>query len=307
MTTAIYLHDDCVRHEMSHGHPERPARIGAVVDALEHENLFARLKTVEAPLATREQVTLGHGGNYVSTIYDHSPDSGMVQLDADTAMNQHSLNAALRATGSGIAAIDSMLAGEIDNAFCCVRPPGHHAERNAAMGFCFFGSIAIAAKYALQQPGIERVAIIDFDVHHGNGTEDIVREDESIYFCSTFQYPFYPMKYGENIEGRLTNLPFQAAAPGSYFRDQIQQHCLPQLREFRADLILISAGFDAHADDILGGLKFLEEDYAWVTRELQKIAIEQCNGRVLSMLEGGYELASLGRSAAAHVAALMDG
>ncbi len=306
MSSALFTHPDCVKHEMSAGHPERPARITAVLDDLDREGLLARLERVEPAAATREQLARAHGTDYIDMLFEHSPQSGMVQLDADTAMNPHSLSAALMAAGAGVQAVDRVIAGHSRNAFCCVRPPGHHAERSASMGFCFFSSIAVAALHALEHESINRVAIIDFDVHHGNGTEDILRDHPDVFFCSTFQYPFYPGKYGDNVAGRVINIPLPGGASGSAFREVMQRDCLPALREFNADMLLISAGFDAHTDDLLGGLNFVEDDYTWITGELLDIAANQCGGRVVSMLEGGYDLDSLGRSASAHVRVLLE-
>ncbi len=304
--TALITHQDCVRHEMSAGHPERPARIGAVLDELVAQGLFQMLEQIEAPEATRDQLLLAHPATYVDDLMARSPSQGSVQLDADTSMNEYSLRAALLAAGAGVKAVDLVVGGSFDNAFCCVRPPGHHAERAEAMGFCFFGSVAIAALHALQLDGISKVAIVDFDVHHGNGTEDIVGDHSQIFFCSTFQHPLYPGKFGANEVGRKINIPLPGGSGGDVFRREIERDCLPALRAFAPDLIVISAGFDAHRDDMLGGLSFLEPDFEWVTKELKAVAGEYCNGRMVSMLEGGYDLAALGRSAAVHVKALMS-
>jgi len=301
--TALLTHPDCVRHEIAPGHPEQPARIGAVLDELEKQGL--QLEKIEAPEAERAQLILAHPEGYVDSIFDASPKSGSVQLDADTAMNEHSLRAALLAAGAGIKAVDLVAGGEFDNSFCCVRPPGHHAEETTAMGFCFFGSIAIAALYALQKSDINKVAIIDFDVHHGNGTEDLIGEHPDIFFCSSFQHPLYPGKFGKNVPGRKINIPLDAGCDGATFKKIMQSDCLPDLRKFKPDMIFISAGFDAHRDDPLAGLNFLEEDFAWITSELRSIADEVSGGKIVSMLEGGYDLAALGRSAAAHVKELM--
>lgn len=303
--TALITHADCERHEISAGHPERPQRIAAVLDQLAGAGLSERLHRVEAVEADRSQLKLAHSAEYIDRLFEVSPEQGSVQLDADTAMNEFSLRAALLGVGAGLQAVDLVVDGNFDTAFCCVRPPGHHAERGEAMGFCFFGSIAIAALYALQKPEITRVAIIDFDVHHGNGTEDLIGEHSSIFFCSTFQYPLYPGKYGKNVPGRKINIPLPSGSDGQIFRQVMETDCLPALREFAPDLIFISAGFDAHADDPLGGLEFVEDDYAWVTRELVNIARDSSEGRVISMLEGGYDLAALGKSAAAHVEELL--
>jgi len=302
---ALITHEDCVKHQMSPGHPEQPARIGAVLDELESQGLSRSLELFEAPEATRNQLLLAHPADYVERLEANSPTAGTVQLDADTALNEYSLRAAKLGAGAGIKAVELLAEGEFERAFCCVRPPGHHAERSEAMGFCFFGSVAIAALYALQKPQIERVAIVDFDVHHGNGTEDLVGDHDDIFFCSSFQYPLYPGKYGANVAGRKINIPLSAGSDGAVFRERMEQDCLPALRKFAPDLLLISAGFDAHADDPLASLEFREEDFGWITSELVAIAREHCGGKVVSMLEGGYDLAALGRSAAAHVEALV--
>ena len=299
--TALLTHSDCVLHQISAGHPEQPARMAAVLGGLEGLSL----NQFEAREAERNHLILAHPESYVDAIINAAPDSGSVQLDADTAMNEHSLRAAMLAAGAGVQSVDLVTGGEFDNTFCCVRPPGHHAEKTTAMGFCFFGSIAIAALYALQKPFIDKVAIIDFDVHHGNGTEDLIGEHEDIFFCSSFQHPLYPGKFGENVPGRKINIPLDTGCDGATFKTKMQAECLGPLREFKPDMIFISAGFDAHRDDPLGGLNLLEEDFAWITAELKTIANEFSDGRIVSMLEGGYDLPALGRSAAAHVAELL--
>lgn len=303
--TALITHQDCTRHEISAGHPERPERIAAVLDQLIEEGSFEFLHRFEATEASREHLLLAHSASYVDRLFEVAPERGSVQLDADTAMNEYTLRAALLGAGAGLQAVDLVVDGNFDSVFCCVRPPGHHAERSEAMGFCFFGSVAIAALYALQKPNIKRTAIIDFDVHHGNGTEDLVGDHDDIFFCSTFQYPLYPGKYGENVPGRKINIPLAAGSDGAEFKRVMEAECFPALRSYAPDLIFISAGFDAHANDPLAALEFVEEDFAWVTAELKKIARETAKGRVVSMLEGGYDLPALGRSAAAHVRALM--
>lgn len=303
--TALITHQDCTLHEISAGHPERPQRIGAVLDQLVELGLFELLHRFEATEAGREHLLAAHSESYVDQLFDVAPSQGSVQLDADTSMNQHSLRAALLGVGAGLQAVDLVVDDEFDSVFCCVRPPGHHAERSEAMGFCFFGSIAIAALYALQKPGIKRVAIIDFDVHHGNGTEDLVGDHQDIFFCSTFQYPLYPGKYGKNVPGRKINIPLAAGSDGAELQRVMEAECFPALRAFAPDIVFISAGFDAHRDDPLAALEFVEDDFAWVTRELVKIAGETAQGRVISMLEGGYDLPALGRSAAAHVKELL--
>jgi len=305
-STALITHADCARHEIAPGHPEQPARMAAVLDELQAAGLLDSMTQFDAPEAEKSHLTLAHPQEYVRGIFDASPASGSVQLDGDTAMNEHSLRAALLAVGAGIKSVDLVCGEEFDNSFCCVRPPGHHAEKTIAMGFCFFGSVAIAALYALRKSNIDKVAIIDFDVHHGNGTEDLVGDHEDIFFCSSFQHPLYPGKFGENVPGRKINIPLSTGTDGATFKQKMQSECLPALRDFKPDMIFISAGFDAHKDDPLGGLNLVEDDFAWITAELKSVADEFCDGRVVSMLEGGYNLAALGRSAAAHVRALIN-
>ena len=303
--TALLTHADCALHEISPGHPEQPARLAAILDQLESDGLLSSLSRVEVQEADRDHLTLAHPKEYVDAIINASPASGSVQLDADTAMNEHSLRAAMLAVGAGVKSVELVLDDEYDNTFCCVRPPGHHAEETTAMGFCFFGSIAIAALYALQKPGIDKVAIIDFDVHHGNGTEDLIGEHPDIFFCSSFQHPLYPGKFGKNVPGRKINIPLGAGSDGATFKEKMQADCLPALKKFKPDMVFISAGFDAHRDDPLAGLDLLEEDFAWITKELKAVADEFSNGRLVSMLEGGYDLPALGRSASAHVKELL--
>lgn len=304
MPTALYTHEDCVLHEISPGHPEQPARIQAVLDQLKADDIDKGLTFKEAPLAALDHLVRAHGQQHVDHIVSSSPESGSVRLDADTAMNPHSLDASRRAAGAGVAAVEAVASGEFDNAFCLVRPPGHHAEREQAMGFCFFGSVAIAAFYALDQLGMERVAIVDFDVHHGNGTEDLVADDKRILFCSSFQHPFYPGYFRESIPGQRVNVPLPAGTASSAFRDAITARWLPELDAFKPELLIVSAGFDAHADDPLAQMELVDEDFAWITRELLDIADKHADGRVVSMLEGGYSLPALGRSASSHVQVL---
>ena len=307
MSTVLFTHPDCTRHEMTAGHPERPARIAAILEQLEKDGLMGSLDVREATPASRAHLTRAHGADYVDHVFSVAPqeENAMVQLDGDTSMNSHSLRAALLAAGAGIEAVDRVLQGECRNAFCCVRPPGHHAERNQAMGFCFFGSVAVAALHALQQDAVNKVAIVDFDVHHGNGTEDLISGRDDIFFCSSFQHPLYPGYFGKNIDGQKINIPLPAATEGAVFQEQMRLQCLPALEAFKPDMIFISAGFDAHADDLLGGLNLLEEDFSWITEQLVQMADRHCDGRIVSMLEGGYDLASLGRSASAHVSELL--
>ncbi|MFK7852510.1 MAG: histone deacetylase family protein [Granulosicoccus sp.] len=305
MTTALISHRECVLHEISPGHPECPERIDAINDQLKKQDVFDYLKHLEAPKATVEQLMLAHSEAYVELIHKKSPGSGYVSLDADTAMNPHSLDAGLRGAGAGILAVDELMSGAADNVFCLTRPPGHHAERIKAMGFCFFGNIAIAARHAIKQYGFERVAIVDFDVHHGNGTEDIVDGDPNILFCSSFQHPFYPGGYRDNVDRQRVNVPLKSGCSSADFRSAITNTWLPALEAYQPQMLFISAGFDAHAEDPLASLSLLDQDFVWITQKLTDLADRHAGGRIVSMLEGGYALPALSRCATAHVRGLM--
>jgi acetoin utilization deacetylase AcuC-like enzyme len=305
MALAFISHPDCLLHEMTPGHPERPERLAAIDDRLIASRLDAVIQRHDAPLATREQLLRVHDAAYLDAIERLAPSRGIVELDPDTAMNPHSLRAALRAAGAGILGTDLVMAGKAEAAFCAVRPPGHHAERARAMGFCFFNNVAVAAAHALEAHGLSRVAIVDFDVHHGNGTEDIFRDDERALMVSIFEHPFYP---GTGIEGRserMVNVPLAAGAGSREFRDAVTGEWLPALERFQPQMIFISAGFDAHRDDGMAFLRLVEADYAWVTQKIHSLAAQSASGRIVSFLEGGYELDVLGRCAAAHLEALL--
>jgi acetoin utilization deacetylase AcuC-like enzyme len=306
MSTAFLTHPACTAHDMGPGHPESPARLAAIRQALGARGLLDRLEQHAAPLATRAQLERVHSPGHVDYIFGLAPTSGVERIDDDTIMTPATLEAALRAAGALVAATDLVLAGTVQNAFCSVRPPGHHAERNTAMGFCFFNNIAVGAAQALSV-GVRRVAVLDFDVHHGNGTEDIFASDERVLVCSSFQHPFYPYRSRENVPGHRVNTPLPAGTGSAAFREAIQQDWLPALDAFRPDMIFISAGFDAHRDDPLGGLQLADADYEWVTRQVVAAAARHCNGRIVSALEGGYDLQALGRAVAAHVKVLLDG
>ena len=305
MPIAYISHHDCALHDMGTDHPECPSRLGAINDRLISSGLEFSLRQFEAPLATREQLARVHDPDYVAGIFDEAPSEGILRLESDTVMMPHTLNAALRAAGAGILAVDLVMGGEVRAAFCGVRPPGHHAERHRAMGFCIFNNVAVAAAHAMAQHGLERVAVVDFDVHHGNGTEDIFRREPRVLFCSTFQHPFYPFSGTEKVAGHIVNLPLEAGSGGEQFRSAVQQQWLPELHAFRPELLLISAGFDAHAEDEMGNLRLREPDYAWVTEQLRAVADEHGGGRIVSLLEGGYALSALGRSVAVHLDALL--
>ncbi len=305
MTIALITHKDCELHEMGDYHPEQPARIGAVRDQLIASGLDAVLMHEEAPQASREQLCRVHAAEYVDLIFRIAPEQDRVMLDPDTSMNPHSLSAALHAAGAVVHGVDLVMSGRSDAAFCNVRPPGHHAEHARAMGFCIFNNIAVGAAHALEAHGLERVAIVDFDVHHGNGTEDIFRNNEKVLFCSTFQHPYYPGVGADTVSDHIVNVPLAAGTDGAGFREAVESEWLPKLEAFAPELVLVSAGFDAHAEDQLAGLRLVEEDYTWVTNEIKRVAAAHAGGRIVSSLEGGYNLSALGRSAAAHIQALL--
>ena len=304
LDTSFIAHRDCLLHEMGAHHPECPARLGAIEDQLIASGLINYLARTEAPKAEREHLERVHEPRYIDAIIANSPSRGIRHLDPDTAMNSHSLEAALRAAGAGIAATDLVVQGSVRRAFCSVRPPGHHAERSRAMGFCLFNNIAVAAAHALDHHGLERVAIADFDVHHGNGTEDIFRDDERVLMVSIFQHPFYPYSGIEGRSERMVNIPLAAYSGSAQFRAAVTTHWLPALERFRPQMIFISAGFDAHREDDMAALALVEADYAWVTQCLAEVADRYAQGRIVSMLEGGYALHALGRCVATHIKAL---
>jgi acetoin utilization deacetylase AcuC-like enzyme len=307
MTTLYITHADCRLHDMGPGHPECPARLDAINAQLRDDGLLAELRCLDAPLALKEDLERVHQKAYVELIFSQAPTSGYRQLDPDTAMNPHSLDAALRAAGAGILAVDELVAGRADNAFCAVRPCGHHATPDRSMGFCIFNNIAVAAAYALEKAGLARVAVVDFDVHHGNGTEEIFSAApwrERILMTSFFQHPFYPYSGTNAPAPNMLNVPLAKGSGGAAAREAVERIWLPALERYQPQMILISAGFDAHAQDPLGGLALVEDDYAWITRELQIVAARHAHGRIVSMLEGGYSLPALARSVAAHVGTL---
>lgn len=303
MSVAYISHPSCLKHEMGMHHPEQPARLHAINDRLVASGLGMVLHMHDAIPATREQLLLAHEPEYVESVFNTSPEDGHVWLDPDTAMNPFTLEAALLAAGAVVQAVDLVMQTSTRQAFCAVRPPGHHAERGRSMGFCIFNNIAIGAYHALQQHGLDRVAIVDFDVHHGNGTEDIVSGDQRVLFCSTFQHPFYPHSGYENCAENVHNVPLVNGSDGEAFREAVYYKLLPHLREFEPELILISAGFDAHQADDMAGLNLIDDDYRWVTQKLFEIAQQSAQGRVVSSLEGGYELHALARSVEAHIRA----
>jgi acetoin utilization deacetylase AcuC-like enzyme len=285
-------------------HPEQPARLSAIDDQLIASGIAPHLQRYEAPLATDEQLSRVHPRDYVRAIREIAPSEGTVHLDPDTAMNRWTLQAALRAAGAGVMATDLVLKGEVKSAFCPVRPPGHHACRARAMGFCIFNNVAVAARHAIQAHGIERVAIIDFDVHHGNGTEDVFENDEHVLMASIFQHPFYPYSGTEDPAPNMHNVPLAAGAGSKELRRAVTGIWLPALDEFAPQFILFSAGFDAHVEDDMAMLRFTDGDYGWVTEQVKGIADRYADGRMVSLLEGGYALGALGRSAVQHIRVL---
>lgn len=306
MTTAFISHRDCMLHDMGAHHPECPDRLSAINDRLIAAGLDMYLAFYDAPLATLEQLARVHVPEYVDELMHSAPRQGIVHLDPDTAMCPGTLQAALRSAGAGILGADLVLGGEVENAFCAIRPPGHHAERGRAMGFCFFNNVAVAVMHALETHGLERVAIVDFDVHHGNGTEDIFAHDPRVLMVSTFQHPFYPYSGTDEPAPNMLNVPLPAGTRGEGFRQIVSDVWLPALRDFAPQAIFISAGFDAHYEDDMASLGLVETDYAWVTEQLKAIAREHSGGRIVSMLEGGYALSALARSVASHIRILAD-
>jgi acetoin utilization deacetylase AcuC-like enzyme len=313
--TGYFSHPDCKKHEMGPGHPECPERLDAIDDWLLATGVADALDRREAPFASLNDIELGHDRMMVAAmrglserLEDEIEAGGphYAQIDPDTALNVHSWNAALRAVGATLAATDAVMAGELENAFCAVRPPGHHAVHNKAMGFCIFNSVAIAAKYALERHGLSRVAVVDFDVHHGNGTEDILRDDPRLLMVSFFQHPFYPYSGTDHPASNMVNVPVPAYTKGAVVRELIEQFWIPRLEAFKPEMIFISAGFDAHRDDDLGQMGLVEQDYAWITQRLKDVAARHAKGRIVSSLEGGYNLNALARSVEAHIRVLAD-
>jgi acetoin utilization deacetylase AcuC-like enzyme len=285
-------------------HPEQPARLSAIDDQLIASGIEQHLQRYEAPLATDEQLSRVHPRDYVRAIREIAPSEGTVHLDPDTAMNRWTLQAALRAAGAGVMATDLVLQEKVKSAFCPVRPPGHHACRARAMGFCIFNNVAVAARHALQAHGIERIAIIDFDVHHGNGTEDVFENDEHVLMASIFQHPFYPYSGTEDPAPNMYNVPLAAGAGSKELRRAVTGTWLPALEEFRPQVVFFSAGFDAHVEDDMAMLRFTDGDYGWVTEQVKQVADRHADGRMVSLLEGGYALGALGRSAVQHIRVL---
>ncbi|NBD21012.1 histone deacetylase family protein [Aquabacterium fontiphilum] len=310
MATGYFSHPDCLAHDMGTGHPECAQRIHAIEDQLRAHGLDALLVPGEVPLASNDDLALAHELNYVLTLDDflqHLEASGDTRaLDPDTWACPGTRSAAWRAAGAAVAATDAVIDRKLDNAFCAVRPPGHHAMRGQTMGFCFFNNVAVAARHALDRRGLQRVAVVDFDVHHGNGTEDILAGDDRVLMVGLFQHPFYPYSGADSRAGNMVNVPVPARSDGHLVRDVVESYWLYRLEDFKPEMIFISAGFDAHREDEMGGLGLVEADYVWITQKILDVARRHAQGRVVSCLEGGYHLSALGRSVAAHVKALME-
>jgi acetoin utilization deacetylase AcuC-like enzyme len=313
--TGYYTHPECWKHEMGAGHPECPERLSAIQDRLLISGVDLGLTAIEAPEAPLADIELAHDRMYIAALRGLSDQliedqlaggPAYAHLDADTAINASTWKAALCSAGAAIAATDAVLAGELANAFCAIRPPGHHATRKQAGGFCFFNNVAIAAKYALARHGLSRVAVVDFDVHHGNGTEDILAGDDRVLMVSFFQHPFYPYSGTENPAPNMVNVPVPAYTKGMEVRELVENYWVPRLEEFKPELIFISAGFDAHREDDMGQMGLTEQDYSWITYRVREIAARHAQGRIVSCLEGGYDLSALSRSVEAHLRVLAD-
>ena len=304
MTTALITHADCLQHKTPEGHPERVARLEHVLHALEPLDL----KRVTAPLAAEDDILRIHPASHLHALRATNPSEGFAQIDGDTFMSPGSLEAAFRGAGAAVRAVDMVLAGEVQNAFAAIRPPGHHAETETAMGFCFFGNAALAAKHALDHHGLNRVAVVDFDVHHGNGTQDLLWDDARALFITSQQMPLWPGSgrvEEDGTHGQILNMPLPPDSGGAQMRAAYTSQAFPRLRAFKPELIIISAGFDAHQDDPLAGLNWSTADFAWLTAELCALAAELCEGRIVSTLEGGYDLNALAQASRAHVEELI--
>lgn len=307
MVTGLFSHTACFAHDTGEGHPECSERLRAVLAGLEAED-FLYLDRREAPRATAEQLARAHPGDFVDRVLRNIPQAGLRYIDGDTIVSPGSGEAALRAAGAVCAAVDAVMAGEIRNAFCAVRPPGHHAEPGQAMGFCLFNNVAVGALHAREKWQLRRVAVIDFDVHHGNGTQAAFETDADLFYASTHQSPLYPgtgAAHEKGVAGNIVNLPLRPFAGSAEFRSAVEKILLPKLEGFAPELLLISAGFDAHKSDPLAQMQLTDDDYYWVTERLLAVARKTAQGRVVSALEGGYDLAALASASAAHVKALM--
>jgi acetoin utilization deacetylase AcuC-like enzyme len=305
LATAYISHPECQRHDTGPGHPECARRLTAIEDRFLARGLFDVLRHIDAPMVTTEQLLRVHTREHLATIASMLPTEGYARLDPDTVISAGSLTAAHRAAGALVAAVDLVMSGDMDSAFCCVRPPGHHAERNLATGFCLFNNIAVGAAHALAEYGVSKIAIVDFDVHHGNGTEDIFRDNQQVLFCSTFQHPFYPFTPLLEDAPNRVSVPLDATAKSAEFRAAVTDRWLPALESFAPELVLVSAGFDAHEADDMSNVSLTDADFDWVTERIVDIAARHASGRVISTLEGGYDFDSLTRCVEQHVRIIM--
>lgn len=303
MNLAFISHHECQDHRMGAHHPEAPERLHAIQDRLIASGMEMLVTHYDAPLVTLEQLIRVHDPDYVRMIEDASPtgDDELAWIDGDTAMSKGSLQAARRSAGASILAVDLVMSDKHHAAFCCVRPPGHHAERARSMGFCFFNNVAVGAAHAMEAHGLERIAIVDFDVHHGNGTEDIFKDDERVLFCSSFQHPFYPGTGADCDAPNIVNIPLPKLTAGPEFKAAVEKGWLPRIDAFKPQLVMISAGFDGHIEDDMAHFNLHTQDYAWITRQLHDLAVKHSHERIVSCLEGGYDLSALGRCVSAHV------
>lgn len=305
MTIAYISHRECLRHDTGEGHPENARRISAIEDRFLATGLLDVLRYIDAPEVTEHQLLRVHTAEHLETLDAMAPTSGYARLDPDTIISSDSMSAARRAAGAVVAAVDLVVGADMESAFCCVRPPGHHAESHRAMGFCLYNNIAVGVAHALEEHGLEKVAVVDFDVHQGNGTEEIFQNDDRVLFCSTFQHPFFPFTTPlENAANRV-NVPLDATAKSAEFRAAISEQWLPVLNDFQPQMVFVSAGFDAHQDDDMSYVSLTDADFHWVSEQIAGVAAKSASGRIVSVLEGGYELDSLARCAELHVRVLM--
>lgn len=305
MSVALISHHLCSAHNMGDHHPEAPERLGAIQDQLISSGLDYVIRQYDAKPIDKNLISLAHDQTYIDFIFNNAPTKGTFKIDDDTLMTPTTLPAVLLSAGAAIDAVDLVMSNIHSAVFCATRPPGHHAMHNKGMGFCFFNNICIAGAYAKEKYQLDRIAIVDFDVHHGNGTEDIVKNKEGFLFCSTYQYPFYPFEMQESDTPPIINTPLPATTRGPEFRQAITDKWLPALHAFKPQMIFISAGFDAHIEDDMSQISLTESDYRWVTDEIKKIADQYCDGKIISLLEGGYSLSALGRSVVAHIQGLI--
>lgn len=304
MLTAYITHPTGLKHHMGPHHPESPERLYAINDQLIASGLLDHLSHFEATKATNEHLLRVHSKDYIDWVINQSPTSGIVDLDGDTLMNPFTLDAALYSAGAVVTAVDLVMAKQVQNAFCSIRPPGHHAGRSTASGFCIFNNVAVGAAHAMEFYGLKRIAIVDFDIHHGDGTEDIFRDNPNVLFCSTFRHPFYPYLGADTGSEHIINVPLAAGCTGNIFREAVSSHWLPALEKFQPEFLFISAGFDAHYEDDMGGFALKDADYLWIIETLIDIARRHCDNRIVSTLEGGYALQALGRCVMAHIKSL---